>query len=1180
MIPGPWGGMLGGARPQKEEALASVLVVDDDAAKRLALRAVLTPLKLQIVEADSGQSALRRVMEKDFAAILLDVRMPEMNGFETAALIRRRRESEMTPIIFITAYASDEIGPASRYVEGAVDFMFAPVNPDELRAKVSVFVNLYLQAHAFAAQAKEVQASADHLKLLTDGAPIGIFRTDADNKYLYTNPRWTEISGVSAEDALGRDWETIIGSMQPPGTPFDVADADPGDALVGRRFKLGPQDSTSRIVLVTSEPVNDGDGIVGWVGTLGDVTAETRAEEERSRFRSLVQNSRDVIAVIDESGRCSYVSPGVWGVSGHLPEEVIGSMGFDFIHPDDLDIVTAHLSEIRNLPDATKTIEVRTRTKSDNWIWIEIRAANRLDDPSIRGIILNYHDITPRRDATNRLAQSAKLLAEGQALSHLGSFTWDLRTDELTWSDEQYRLLGLEPGSVVASFDTFIERIHANDRDAVFSLVLNSIESGEPFEGDFRVVEPSGKIRWIQGRGEVSMEEGEAIRLTGMSHDVTDRREAEEERLFLLAQQKQLATQLRMLLDSTGEGIYGLDGNGACTFMNKAGATLFGGAPEDFVGQKMHALTHHSHADGSPYPIDECPISRVLSSGEPVNAASDVVWRKDGTSFPVDFSAYPTGGDGDAQGAVVAFQDVTLRRKMEQDLRQSEELFRGAFDAAHTGIALTAVDGLTFVDVNRALCEMLGYSKEELLELNWRRITHSDDLELDAAEPLQPLSARGIDEYRTKRYVRKDGDSINVEINESLVRGPNGSPMYFVTHANDVTERDRAAHETEKLEAALVQAQKMEAVGQLAGGVAHDFNNILSVILNYARFAGEGLEPDDGRLADIQEISKAGEKAASLVHQLLSFSRKEVVEERVIDLNEVVTDVYQILSRSLGEDIDLVFNAFENLPLVLADPGRIEQVLLNLAVNARDAMPKGGVLNIGTGTESVTVDSQLPLEPGEYVRVAVTDSGVGMDEATVERIFDPFFTTKGRGEGSGMGLSSAYGIIDQAGGCLSVDSELGEGTTFSIYLPRSEAPADERLEELSVDVVRGNETILLVEDEDAVRELVSRILKKQGYKVVPYSSGAEALEYCRTNVSGVDLLLTDVVMPKMSGKELAEQATSMSAGLTTLFMSGYTDELIAQRGVASTGENLITKPFNPEELLLTVRSLLDSQPPQ
>jgi PAS domain S-box-containing protein len=1173
----PWAMQVRGTRMAASPG-AWVLVVDDDPTKRLALMAILAPLDVTIVEADSGLNALRRVSEQDFAAILLDVRMPEMDGFETAALIRRRKESEMTPIIFITAFGSDEIGTSARYVEGAVDFMFAPVPPEELRAKVSVFINLYLQAEGFAAQARDVKVSADQLKLLTDAAPIGIFRTDADYRFVYTNPRWTEISGVTAEEAVGRDWETILGSSESTGALLETSDTSP-EAVEsrGRRFRLTLPDSTSRVVVVTAEALQDESGqISGWVGTLADVTAEAEAEEVRARFQALVQNSRDVIAVIDPLGRCSYMSPGLTDTTGFSPDEVMGSSWFDFVHPDDLHIVTTHLDDIASTHDPRKTIEVRTRSKEDGWIWIEIRSASRLEDPSIEGIVLNYHDITERRAAAHRLAESEKVLAEGQSLSHLGSFNWNMRTDELTWSDEQYRLLGYEPGSVDPSFDAFLGRIHPDDRAAFSSGTQNSMETGAPFELDMRIDLPDGKLRWIQGKGEVTSEDGVPTRLIGMSHDITARKEAEDERLYLLGQQKELADQLRILLDSTGEGIFGLDRSGVCTFMNKAGAFLLGGTADQFVGHDMHELTHHSHPDGSAYPAEDCPLREGLRTGKAVILAGETLWRLDGTSFPVDYSSHPIGGPGSTEGSVVAFQDVTQRQAMEREVRQSEKLFRGAFDAAQTGIALTLADGFSYVDVNQALCEMLGYSRDELLALDWRQVTHPDDLERNLGEFSQLMMGNDDIGYLTKRYVRKDGETISVEINDSVVRGPDGSALYFVTHINDVTERDKAANEREKLESQLVQAQKMEAVGQLAGGVAHDFNNILSVILNYALFASEDLDADDDRLADIQEISKAGEKAAVLVHQLLAFSRKEIVEERVIDLNEILTGIYQILSRSLGEDIDLDFNGLDGLPSVLADPGRIEQVLLNLAVNARDAMPEGGVLRISTGTESVVGGGLLPLETGDYVVVTVDDTGTGMDKSTLERIFEPFFTTKVRGEGTGMGLSSAYGIIEQAGGCLSVKSEVGVGTTFAIYLPQSDdRPVATPMED-TVDSIGGTETILLVEDEDAVRELVSRILVKQGYDVVPYSSGSEALEYCRTNSTSIDLLLTDVVMPKMSGKELSEEAASICTHLKTLFMSGYTDALIAQRGVLASGENLIAKPFKAEKLLVTVRSLLDA----
>ena len=1168
--PGTWGFATRGVRVVAPIPVP-VLIVDDDPAKLLALKAALSPLDLDIVEADSGQAALRRVMEQTFAVILLDVRMPEMDGFETAALIRTQRESEMTPIIFVTAFAGDEIGPKARYVEGAVDFIFAPVPPDELRAKVSVFVNLFLQASELASAASEVQASADDLKTLVDASPIGIFRTDESARFAYTNPRWSEISGFSAEEASGNDWESLVRATG--GSSVETATSS---ERVDRRSRLILKDATERFVIETSENIRDDSGeIAGRVGTLADITAETLAEGERSRYRALVQNSRDVIAIIDESGTCSYVSPGVVDVSGFSPEEVIGTSGVDFVHPDDIERVTADLADIAAAPDATKTVEVRTRAKSGEWIWIEIRAANRLNDPSIRGIVLNYHDITERRESRNLLAESEKMLADGQAISHLGSFTWDLQTGEITWSDEQYRLLGFEPRSIAPTMEAILERLHPDDREAFTSGCQVALETGAPFSVVMRVPLPDGTLRWILGEGEVVMEDGKPVRVVGMSHDITVRKEAENERASLMKHQKELAEQLRMLLDSTGEGIFGVDADGVCTFMNKSGSALLGGSADQFIGKNMHELTHHSYPDGSDYPIEDCPVQQGLRTGEPKVLLDDNLFRLDGTRFPVDYSSYPIRRDGAIDGAVVTFQDTTLRRGMEQEVRQSENLFRGAFDAAQIGISLTLADGVTYVDVNEALCDMLGYSKEELLKLNWQVITHPDDLERNIREFDDVIQGRKDTDRSKKRYIKKDGTVVWIETSDSVVRDSAGAPLYFVTHINNVTDREHANQEKDKLETQLVQAQKMEAVGQLAGGVAHDFNNILSVILNYAEFASEDLEPDDERLADIQQISKAGEKAAKLVHQLLAFSRKEIVEQRVIDLNEVVAGVYQILGRSLGEDIDLDFKAFPAPVPVVADPGRIEQVLFNLAVNARDAMVGGGQLRITTGIETIDETQLAPLPAGRYVVVGVSDSGTGMDENTVEHAFEPFFTTKARGEGTGMGLSSAYGIVEQAGGRLSLESKLGVGTKFRIYLPLTDVAADGLDDELSAPAIGGSETILLVEDEDAVRELVSRLLVKQGYDVVPYSSGADALAYCRDNLAGVDLLLTDVVMPKMSGKELSEQATSLRVGLKTLFMSGYTDALIAQRGVLATGENLITKPFKPEKLLSRVRSLLD-----
>ena len=1023
---------------------------------------------------------------------------------------------------------------------------------------------------------------------------------------------------------------------------------------------------------------------------------ELRQSEER--FRSLVQNSRDVIAVIAPSGLVSYVSPTVEELSGFTPEEVLGMSGFEYIHPDDVEVAGLHLAEIMATPNETKTIEVRTRTKQDEWIWIEIRAANRLEDPTIQGIVLNYHDITERRIAADRLAESERWLNEAQAVARFGSFVIDLDSAEVSWSAELSRLFGFDPEGQQPPLTEIMEMIHPDDRDRVARELADCQTVGDQVETEYRILRSDGSIRWVHAKAEVRAM-GKAKCLIGMAQDITARKQAESERDHALAKQKEVADQFKMLLDSTGEGIFGVDNDGVCTFINRAGAALLGGEPTQFIGKVMHHLTHHTHVDGSRYPIEDCAIYRAFRTGSGSSVADEVFWRLDGTSFPVEYSAFPmTGG---VTGAVVSFQDVTERHAMEFEIRRSEHLFRGAFDAARAGIALIAADGRRYVDVNQSLCDMLGYTKDELLALDWVEITHPDDRERNLHAVADLFAGLEDTQHISKRYVRKDGEHIYVDIGDSMVRGPDGEPMYFVAHITDVTEKVRASEELiksrellqgvinnspaliyikdatgrymlvndkvvevrggtrddfightvheifppdeavaleatdrqvleglvpleaeekvldpsgelktylsikfplfdatggcyaicgistditdrtrseqerERLEAQLRQSQKMEAVGQLAGGIAHDFNNILAVILNYAEFLKEDLPDQDPKGDDVEEIVKAGERAASLVHQLLSFSRKEVVEPRVIDLNEVVGSLHELLRRSIGEDVELVFDAEDRLPSVKADPGRIEQVILNLAVNGRDAMPSGGRLEIKTGTMGIEHGHREGLLPGTYVVLSVSDTGTGMDPRTRDRVFEPFFTTKARGEGTGLGLATVYGIVKQAGGGIYVDSVVGEGSIFTLYLPVCTEVAIDQATETPIVPTHGTERILVVEDEDAVRELVCRLLKNHGYSVLAFADGSSALEHIREHPGLVDLLLTDVVMPKMSGKELADEVAALRSGITTVFMSGYTDELIAQRGVLDRSQTLIRKPFKAQDLLSGIRASLD-----
>jgi PAS domain S-box-containing protein len=516
-------------------------------------------------------------------------------------------------------------------------------------------------------------------------------------------------------------------------------------------------------------------------------------------------------------------------------------------------------------------------------------------------------------------------------------------------------------------------------------------------------------------------------------------------------------------------------------------------------------------------------------------------------------------------------------------LRDSEERFRAMFESAAIGTGVIDLEG-GIVTSNRALEQIVGYEKDELVRVSAFELTHPDDRSREL-ELFGELTAGKREEYRLeKRVLAKSGQVVWAHHTVSLVRDAFTKPKFAIAMLEDITPRKEAEEERVRLESQLRQAQKMEAVGQLAGGVAHDFNNLLTAIRGYSEFAltrvGDG---NPGLQKDIEEISKSADRASSLTRQLLAFSRKQLLQPRILQLNDVVGEVDTMLRRLIGEDIEVVTVFGRTLGRVKADPGQIEQVLVNLVVNARDAMPEGGKLTIETS--NVDVDEELSskhegLSPGRYVMLAVHDTGHGMDAETRSRLFEPFFTTKEQGKGTGLGLATVYGIVKQSGGYVIVESEPGKGATFKVFLHRLEAGIDEAqpLARVEPDRPNGSETVLLVEDEDVVRNLVREILERNGYAVLEARNGADALELGSGFGDPIHLLVTDVVMPKMSGRELAERLVAIHPETRVLYMSGYTDGAIGQQGVLDPQTELLQKPFSFEDLAQKVRKVLDASP--
>jgi PAS domain S-box-containing protein len=513
--------------------------------------------------------------------------------------------------------------------------------------------------------------------------------------------------------------------------------------------------------------------------------------------------------------------------------------------------------------------------------------------------------------------------------------------------------------------------------------------------------------------------------------------------------------------------------------------------------------------------------------------------------------------------------DISARKNAEEALRVSETQYRALFEQSPLAKFLYDCETLRFLAVNESAIGHYGYSRDEFLSMGLEDIRPSEDVPgfLASARAIEP----GTTHVGFRRHMKKDGTVIDVEVTvHKFVL--DGRPCCLAV-ALDVTERNR-------MEAQIRQAQKMEAIGSLAGGVAHDFNNILSVILSYSHMLAADLKPGDPMRDDLEEITGAGERAADLTRQLLAFSRQQVLRPRLLDLNGVIGGISKMLRRLVGEDVEMSVVSGAGLGTVSADPGQVEQVLMNLVVNARDAMPKGGKLTIETA--NVALDASYAarhtgVQPGRYVMLAVTDSGWGMDAPTRERIFEPFFTTKEQGKGTGLGLSTVFGIVQQSGGNIWVYSEPGEGTTIKVYLPQAdpacaaatEAPTDLRAR-------RGSETILLVEDEEPVRALSRTILQRSGYHVLEAQSGGDALLICEQHKATIHLLVTDVVMHRMSGRQLAERLASLRPEMKVLYMSGYTDDSVVRHGILDSDVAFLQKPITPETLTRKVREVLES----
>jgi PAS domain S-box-containing protein len=892
---------------------------------------------------------------------------------------------------------------------------------------------------------------------------------------------------------------------------------------------------------------------------------EANLRESEERYRVVAETATDVILTIDETSTILYANRSVERVFGYSVADVIGR--------SITDLMPKYLSRLYTLaldrqsagerqPHSWDGIELTGVTKEGREFPLEI-SFGEFTKGGKRFFTGIARDISERKHADEaRLMLAAIVESSEDAIIGM-----TLGGEITTWNAGAMSMYGYTAAEAIGQSTSLVI---PEDRAHELREILERIRLGERLRNCETV-----RLRKDGSRVEVSVSSSPIMdhggRIVGASttaRDISEQRRVQEAL-------RESDRRFRAYIENASDNITIITSGGTTIYESPAVERLTGYRPGELIGEYAFAHVH---------PEDLVKVSTLLPAG----------FRIGETIGPVEYRYFHKNGSVatfesfgkshlDERGGVVGIintRDITERRLMEEALRLSEERYRGLFENANDIIYTQDLQG-NYTSVNKVAEAVTGYALDEVLHMNYSQFFPAEETERIRRMTERKLSGETDSTSYEVSLRTKDGAIVQLDVSTTLIY-ENGRPVGIQGIARDITERNRAAEALRTSQAQLQQSQKLEAIGQLAGGVAHDFNNLLTAINGYTDLSLRYLDERHSIRRNLEEIKKAAARAASLTRQLLAFSRKQILEPRILDLNLVVKDMSKMLRRLIGEDIELHTTLKNDLGKVQADPGQVEQIIMNLVVNARDAMPQGGKVTIETA--NVTVDETYAMEhvmvqTGEYVMLAVTDTGSGIDEETQTHIFEPFFTTKEAGKGTGLGLSTVYGIVKQSGGYVWIYSEVGVGTSFKVYLPRlDEQPQVEKSRALvgSTDV-HGTETVLLVEDDAMVRRMARMILELHGYRVLEAEHADAALQIFQEHKDEIDLMLTDVIMPGMSGRVLAERLAELSPELPVIYMSGYTDDAIVRHGLLSDELDFIQKPFSPDGLAQKIRTVLDAR---
>ena len=905
-------------------------------------------------------------------------------------------------------------------------------------------------------------------------------------------------------------------------------------------------------------------------GTFQDITerrnAEIALQRSEARYKRLAENAPAVVFQFrmapDGAFSFPFITRSVEAVMGVPPDDVKRDAYalLDLIDPGQREAFQeAVLESARNVSPYEQELQVR-RKGEPGWV---MACASPECQPD--GSVLwdgFFQDITERKKAEEALRESEQRLSLATRSAALGIWDWDVVNNRMTWDDQMFRLYGITDPPESYGVEIWKNGLHPDDRDFAWEACQAALSGEKEYDIEFRVRWPDGTVRHVKGQGIVLRDDARnPVRMLGINSDITARKRMERQHQVLAS-----------IIERSRDFIGVADMRKKAFFVNPAGQELVGLEGNEEVARTK--IEDYFLPEDIPF-VNNTIFPTVMREGR---WAGEFRFRhfRSGKAVPVLYDLFlsedPSTGEMTNYSTVT--RDISERKQSESTLRAAERRNQALLD--HSPACHKIVD----LDFNLQYMSKNGF---QMLKLEENANVYGKPYPFDFfPEAFQQGMKDCLEQVRTT------GKTITFEALANDIKG-NDVWLYstLVPVLNDdgkldfITVVTADLTQEKRLENDLRQSQKMESVGQLAGGVAHDFNNMLNVILGHTELALDDLAADSPLRDDLEEIRKAAKRSANLTRQLLAFARKETVKPKVLDLNETIASMLKMLERLIGEDIELFWKPGTRLALVRVDPGQVDQMLANLAVNARDAIGhQNGRVTIETANAFFDEDycaHHAGFTPGDYVMLAVSDDGCGMDEETRAQIFEPFFTTKGVGEGTGLGLATLYGIVKQNEGFINVYSEPDRGTTFRIYLPAIDAESFQQDDARSTAAAAagGNETILIVEDERAILKMTRAMLERLGYTVLTASTPSDAIRTVREHRGRIDLVITDVVMPEMNGRDLAKSLQESCPSIRALFMSGYTANVIAHQGVLDEGVNFIQKPFSREQLAVRVREALE-----